>query len=159
MLGLKKISVFSILFLFIIFSCKKDKDLTTLSDFLSRDDSDSKLLREYKTWEVAEGSIVRDGLPTLVYKKGQAIQGNFDPSKITFVFSSNNTYAGTDEKGKPDNGQWLIEEDGKILKTSTSNSIDTFEILLLNRTNFDFKNDENFDNKKAVVTIKMIPKT
>jgi hypothetical protein len=157
MLRLKKISVLSIFFLLVLFSCKKDRELTTPSDFLSKDDSDSKIRREYKTWIVQEASIIREGLPTLVYKKGQPIQGNFDPSKITFVFSSNNTYDSTDEKGNPERGQWIIDETGKTLRLITANSSDSFDIVQLNRTNFDFKNDETVEDKVATVTIKMIP--
>jgi hypothetical protein len=158
MLRFKKISLFTVLFIFVLFSCKKDVDLTTMADFLSRDDSDSKILREYKTWIVEEASIVREGQPTLVYKKGQPIQGNFDPSKISFVFSANNTYQGTDELGKPDSGQWLIEESPAKLKIVSSTSTDSFDIIQLTRTNLDFKNDETIEDKIATVTIKMVQK-
>lgn len=129
-----------------------------MADFLSRDDSDSKILREYKTWIVEEASIVREGQPTLVYKRGQPIQGNFNPSKISFVFSANNTYQGTDELGKPDSGQWLIEESPAKLKIVSSTSTDSFDIIQLTRTNLDFKNDETVEDKIATVTIKMIQK-
>jgi hypothetical protein len=158
MLRFKKISLFTVLFIFVLFSCKKDKDLTTMADFLSRDDSDSKILREYKTWIVDEATIVREGQPTLVYKRGQPIQGNFNPSKISFVFSANNTYQGTDELGKPDSGQWLIEESPAKLKIVSSTSTDSFDIIQLTRTNLDFKNDETVEDKIATVTIKMIQK-
>lgn len=129
-----------------------------MADFLSRDDSDSKILREYKTWIVEEASIVREGQPTLVYKRGQPIQGNFNPSKISFVFSANNTYQGTDELGKPDSGQWLIEESPAKLKIVSSTSTDSFDIIQLTRTNLDFKNDETVEDKIATVTIKMVQK-
>ena len=160
MLGLKKISTVLFLGFILVSSCKKTDDLSTQSDFLSRDDSDSKILREYKTWVVSEASIVREGQPTLTYKAGQAIQGNFDPSKISFVFSANNTYQGTDEKGKPESGQWLIDEAVTpiLLKIVTTSASDSFQIIQITRTNFDFKNNEDVEGKVATVTIKMIPK-
>lgn len=158
MLKFKKISLFTVLFIFVLFSCKKDKTLTTMADFLSRDDSDSKILREYKTWIVNEASIIRVGQPTLVYKKGQPIQGNFNPSKITFVFSANKTYQGTDELGKPNSGQWEIVESPAKLKIASSTSTDSFEIIQLTRTNLDFKNDETVGDEIATITIKMIQK-
>jgi hypothetical protein len=158
MLRLTKKIIFTSLLLVLAFSCKKSNDLTTLSDFLSRDDSDSKILREYKTWEMAEATLVREGLPTLVYKKGQPIQSNFDPSKISFVFSSNKTFQGTDEKGKPESGTWVIDETAKQLKISNSTTADLYDILQLTKTNFDFKADETYEQKLAVVTLKMIPK-
>jgi hypothetical protein len=153
----KKIIFLSILLIF-AFACKKNKDLTTLSDFLSRDDSDPKILREYKTWEMAEGTIEREGLPTLVFKKGQPIQGNFDPSKISFVFSSNKTFQGTDEKGKPDNGKWEIDEATKKILIAGTSSTDTYEVVQLTRTNFDFKSTETYEQKTALVTLKMTQK-
>ena len=158
MLRFKKYSLFTVLFFFVLFSCKKDDDLTTMADFLSRDDSDPKILREYKTWVVEEASIAQEGKPTLVYKRGQPIQGKFDPSKISFVFSANNTYQGTDELGKPDNGQWVIEESPAKLKIVSSTSTDSFDIIQLTRTNLDFKNDETVEDKVATVTIKMVQK-
>lgn len=160
MLRFKKFPIALFLLVFVAFSCKKDKTLTTMSDFLSRDNSDSKILREYKTWIVNEASIARVGQPTLVYKKGQPIQGNFDPSKISFVFSSNKTYQGTDEKGKPDSGKWLIDDavSPVILKIATTNSVDSFEVIQLTKTNFDFKNSEEVEGNVAEVTIKMIQK-
>jgi hypothetical protein len=158
MLGFRKFTIFIFLLFVVVASCKKNDDLTTWSDFLSRDDSDSKILREYKTWVVNEATIERAGQPTLVYKKGQAIQNNFDPSKISFVFSANNTYQGTDEKGKPESGQWVIDEATKVLKVTTTSSADSFVIVQLTKTNFDFKNDETVDGKVATVTIKMIQK-
>ncbi len=140
-------------------ACKKETELSTPADFLSRDDSDTKIKREYKTWEVAEGSIEIPGKPTLLYKKGQAIQGNFDPSKISFVFSSNNTYQGTDEKGKPESGVWKISEDGKQITINTSTVGGTYKIVQLTRSNFDFANQESYDESTlATVTIKMVPK-
>jgi hypothetical protein len=151
-------SFFILILLFAAFSCKKTNSLSTLSDFLSKDDSDSKILRQYKTWEMAEGTIVREGYPTLVYKKGEAIQGNFDPSKITFVFSSNKTFQGTDEKGKPESGTWLINETTKQLQVASTTSTDLYDIVQINKTNLDFKATETYDQKPAVVTLKMIPK-
>ncbi len=150
-------SIFAFFFLLIAFSCKKDDDLTTLADFLSRDDSDPKILREYKTWGVTEASIVQEGKATILYVKGKPIQNNFDPSKISFVFSANNTYQGTDEKGKPESGQWLIEESPSLLKLVTSSVAESFEIIQLTRTNLDIKNDEIAEGKKVTVTIKMAP--
>lgn len=157
MLGFRKYSIFIILFILVLSACKKADDLSTLADFLSKDDSDSKILRKYKTWVVSEGSIVREGLPTLIYKKGQPIQGNFDPSKISFVFSANNTFQGTDEKGKPESGQWLLEESPSILKLVTSQVAESFDIIQLTKTNLDLKNDEKIEDKSAVVIIKMVP--
>ncbi|MES2795149.1 MAG: hypothetical protein V4683_04240 [Bacteroidota bacterium] len=158
MLRLSKLSILSILFIFVAFSCKKEDDLTTMADFLSRDDSDPKILREYKTWVVEEASIVREGQPTLVYNVGQPIQNNFDPSKISFVFSANNTYQGTDEKGKPESGQWLIDGTLNKLKIVTTTAADSFDIIQLTRTNLDFKNDESVGDLVATVTLKMVPK-
>jgi hypothetical protein len=154
---IKKILLFCTV-LGLLAACQKDDTLSTIADFLARDDSDTKLLREYKTWVVAEASIEVPNQPTLVYKKGQPIQGNFDPSKISFVFSSNSTYQGTDEKGKPENGVWKISEDGKKITINTSTVGGTYNILTLNKTNFDFANQETIDeNNIATVTIKMVP--
>ncbi len=153
----KKYTIFTFLFLVIAFSCKKDDVLTTLADFLSRDDSDSKIFREYKTWNVAEASIAQEGKSPILYVKGQPIQNNFDPSKISFVFSANNTYQGTDEKGKPESGQWVIDESATKLKLVTTSVAESFDIIQLTRTNLDIKNDEIAEGKKVTVTIKMVP--
>lgn len=147
-----------LLLLFTVFACGRDNELTTLADFLSKDDTDTRILRQYKTWEVGESTIEIPGKPTLVYKKGQPIQGNFDPSKISFVFNSSNTFQNTDETGKPGQGTWLLSGDKQLILRG--GSVDgTYNILTLNRTNFDYWSTESFDeNIDAVVTIKMIPK-
>jgi hypothetical protein len=155
MLRLKKTAILSILCLLIAFSCKKADELSTLADFLSRDDSDPKIPREYKTWVLTEGSIAIKGQPIIVYKKGQPIQGNFDPSKISFVFSANKTYQGTDEKGKPESGRWEIADNDKKLVISNTNTTDTFDIIQITRDNFDIQNTESVDGKPAIVTLKL----
>jgi hypothetical protein len=158
MLRFTKNIIIAISIIVLATSCKKNKDLTTFSDLLSKDDSDSKILRQYKTWEMAEAVLTREGLPTLTFKKGQPIQGNFDASKISFVFSANKTFQGTDEKGKPETGQWVIDDVTKQLKLATSTTADLYDIVQLTKTNFDFKGEDTYEQKLAVVTFKMVPK-
>ena len=151
----------SILFSFIIFiafSCKKVDEINSITEYLSRDDTSSKVLREYKKWVVSEASIERTGLPTITYKVGLPIQNNFNPSNISFVFySTNNVYTGITEKGVQETGQWRLNDAGTLLEISTTTSGDKFDILKLTKTNLDIKNDETYDDKPAVVTIKMVP--
>jgi hypothetical protein len=159
MLRLNKVSILFLLFLLVGASCKKTNKLITLSDFLSRDDSDPKIPREYKTWILEEGSIAQVGIPTIVYKRGQPIQSNFDPSKISYVFSANNTYQGTDEKGKPEQARWNIDDAGKKLTLFSGNSIyDSFDIIQITRQNFDVKNKEMIEGNEVIVTLKFLQK-
>jgi hypothetical protein len=158
MLGLKKVSILLMFIGLVAVSCKKANQLTTLSDFISKDDSDQKIPRDYKTWVLEGAEIAQEGKPTIVYKKGQAIQSNFDPSKISFVFSANNSYQGTDEKGKPESGQWKIEDTTKKLFLSTTTAADSFEIIQITRNNLDIKNNELVEGKPTVVTLKLVPK-
>jgi uncharacterized lipoprotein NlpE involved in copper resistance len=157
MRSIRTITVILVIFLVAV-SCNKNNEITTPADYLSRDDTDTKILREYKTWVVSEATVEIPNKPTLVYKKGQPIQGNFDPSKISFVFSSNSTYQGTDEKGRPETGVWQLSTDAKKLSINASNEKSTYNIVQLTKTNLDIANTESYDeNNLATVTIKMVP--
>ncbi len=157
MLRFYKNSIFILLLATITFSCKKTS-LSTQSDFLSKDDSDPKAIRQYKTWTIIGASVEGTGFTPIIYTKGQPIQGNFDPSKISFVFSGNNTFQGTDEKGIPTSGKWQVDEVAKTITIQGSTQQDVFKIVQLTKTNFDFSSEEIYKDKPATVTIKMIPK-
>ncbi len=151
---LSKILKFSLIFvLALCLSCKNDAPLTTLADFISKDDSDSKLRREYKYWTLSQSTITIEGQAPIIYKKGEVIKDNYNPSKLAFLFKSDLSYEQTDINGSITEGQWNVAEDTKKLKIISGLFGDEFNIITANRTVLELQNTESVQGKQAVVTL------
>lgn len=155
---MQKLLKFS-LFLFVLLSlsCDKDAPLTTLADFIGKDDSNPDLRREYKFWVLNKSTITIPGEVPIVYKKGEAIQRNYDPSKLSFLFKSDGTYDKTDTDGSVTQGYWQVDTDKKKLNISSGLFKDAFSIIQATRTNLDLENTESIDGKSVKVTLDFKP--
>jgi hypothetical protein len=146
-------------FLLLTVSCKDDETLETQDDFISKDDSNPKIVRKYKLWRVSSGSFAKEQAAILNYTQGQAIQGKFDPSKITFLFYNNpKEFNGTDITGKSNAGAWEINNKSGYLRFSTNaDGLDSLKIEKLDRTDLVLKTEEvdELDNKKVVIVLNL----
>lgn len=155
---LSKILKYSLIFvLALCLSCDKDASLTTLSDFIGKDDSNPKLRREYKYWTLNESTITIEGKTPIIYKKGETIKDGYNPSRLAFLFKSDFTYEQTDVNGAITTGRWKIDETTKKLQISSGLFGDEFTIVTATRTNLNLQNTETLEGKPAVVTLSFTP--